>query len=77
MFQPKLNWRAIVLLIGVLAIVLTSPTPARAQTGVWWWGTSKHYGITLINLTNYTLKLTNNTVTHNEGTCYPIPFEFF
>jgi hypothetical protein len=81
MFKARSHWKAI-LLIGIFALSIGTSTPAVSQVapilpkGIWWWGSTKHYSITLINLTDYTLKITSNNVTHNEGSCYPKPFQF-
>ncbi len=68
--------KALLLLIGILALTIASAIPAAAQKGVWWWGSTKRYGVTLINLTDYTLKLVpSQTSVNTDYDCYPTPFQ--
>lgn len=76
MFTARLNCKATLLLIGMLAAIIGNSTLAVAQKGVWWWGSTKHYGVTLINLTDHTLKLVpSQTSIDTDYDCYPYPFE--
>jgi hypothetical protein len=77
----KSRRKAIPLLMGILAVAVTSPTPAMANRhGIWWHRHNEEFSITLINLTDHKLIATSNTVTvgpSSQSDCYPYPFEHF
>jgi len=74
MFADRSNWKAILLLMGILAATTGSPTPAAASGGIWWYGESKQFSVTLINLTEHTLISTYSDVDVSDN-CYSYPFQ--
>jgi|GEM_PF-1372811 len=77
----KSSWKAMSLLIGILAVAITISTPAMANRhGIWWGLHNELLTITLINLTDQRLIATSNDVAvgpNAPNACYPYPFEHF
>jgi hypothetical protein len=74
MFTDRSNWKAILLLLGFLVATTGIPTLAAAGGGIWWYGESKQFTITLINLTDHTLISTYSDV-EVSNSCYSYPFQ--
>lgn len=76
MFRKSI-WKAIPLLIGVIAVTNTIFIQAQTRHGIWWYRHNEQFSITLINLTDHKLTASSNTVTSSDEKCYPYPFEHF
>jgi hypothetical protein len=73
------DWKTIPLMVAVLVVVITSPTPAMANRhGIWWGLWHREFTLTLVNLTDQALTLAANTVAvgpSDQAACYPYPFQ--
>lgn len=76
MFAGRTIGKALLVLLGILATSMGTSTSAWAKHGgIWWYGESNWYSVTLINLTEHTLQTTYYNVTCNIG-CFAGPFAY-
>ena len=77
MFAGRSIGKALLVLLGILTASMGASTLAWAKHGgIWWYGNNKWFNVTLINLTEHTLKTTYTGVSPSMN-CFPYPFEHY
>jgi hypothetical protein len=76
MFAGRATRNALLVLFGILPLIMAMANPAWAKGGIWWYGNNKWFNVTLINLTEHSLKTTYKNVSSSMN-CFPYPFEHY
>lgn len=75
MFAGRSIGKALLVALGILAVAMGSSMSVWAKGGVWWYGESKWFNITLVNLTEHRLITTYSDVDVSMN-CFPYPFQW-